>query len=368
MSNCFKSLPIVYSVGERYIITVPVNVPVVMWVKVGDECYYDDANGVLRSDVTVHKMTVPAYELDAAGKYTVCYREIIERKPYFSDLTDVFEAEFKFSPIGDGKINIYNIADAHGDVIHTVAAAKRFEREYGAINMLILNGDIVDHSGNVENFGAIHQIAADISGGNIPVIYSRGNHDLRGICAEKLEYYTPCADGGTTYYTFRLGRVWGLVLDCAEDKNDDHPEYGNCNCCHAFRRRETKFIESVIASAEREYAADGVEYRLVIAHTPFTMSFTEPFDIEKELYAEWVRLLNDNIKPDMLISGHTHSAKVIRHGEADDAYGQNFSTVIGSVKDRKGYFAGCGIVLDGHIAHVVVNDEDNVVLKDEINI
>ncbi len=365
MSNCFKMSPIVYSVGNNYIIAVPVNAPTLMWVKIGDECYYDHSNGILRSDVTVHKMTVPSEKLDASGKYTVCYREVMERKPYFSQVSDVYESQFEFSPVKDGRINIYHIADAHGDVMHTVAAAKCFASEYGAIDLLILNGDIVDHSGTIENFNAIHQISSDISGGSIPVICSRGNHDLRGVCAEKLEHYMPTADGGKTYFTFRQGKIWGMVLDCAEDKSDDHAEYGNCNCCHAFRIEQTEFIKRVIANADKEYAADGVECRLVIAHNPFTMSFPEPFDIEKELYAEWVRLLNENIKPNILLSGHTHSAKIIRPNDEDDAYGQHFATVIGAIQDKK-RFGGCGIVLDGQGALVVMSDENEILSVEKL--
>ena len=67
MDNVLKTTPIVYAIGNDYQIFVPVNVPTVMWVNVNGENYYDDSNGVLRSDVTVHKMTVPMTELDARG-------------------------------------------------------------------------------------------------------------------------------------------------------------------------------------------------------------------------------------------------------------------------------------------------------------
>lgn len=357
-----KWTPIVYAVGDKYIVTVPVDVPTVMWVKVGEECYYDHSNGVLRSDVTLHKMTVPQDELDREARYTLCWREVIERKPYFSDVSEIFEQSFEFTPVKRGRVNVYHIADAHGDTVNTVASARRFEAEYGKIDLLVLNGDIVDHSGDVKNFSAIHKISADVSGGKIPVLCVRGNHDLRGICAEKLSDYIPTAEGGKTYYTFRLGGVWGLVLDCAEDKNDDHPEYGNCNCCHAFRREQTKFIENVIENSEREYRAEGVEHRLVIAHNPFTRRYESPFNIEEELYAYWVKLIGDEIKPELLLSGHLHSASVTFSGDAADGYGQKFPTVVGSIKDHKtGYVAGCGLILDKNHVTAAIVDNDTVV-------
>ncbi|MBO5269618.1 MAG: serine/threonine protein phosphatase, partial [Clostridia bacterium] len=79
-----------------------------------------------------------------------------------------------------------------------------------------------------------HRIAAGVTKGRIPVVFARGNHDTRGKYAERLANHTP-TDNGRSYYSVRLGKLWMLVLDCGEDKNDDHAEYGHTMCCHAFR-------------------------------------------------------------------------------------------------------------------------------------
>ena len=41
--DIFADLPTVYAVGKNYIIIVPVNEPCLMWVRVGDEEFYDDS-------------------------------------------------------------------------------------------------------------------------------------------------------------------------------------------------------------------------------------------------------------------------------------------------------------------------------------
>ena len=194
----------------------------------------------------------------------------------------------------------------------------------------------------MENFDAIHSIAAEISGGRIPVICSRGNHDLRGLCAEKLADYMPNAEG-KTYYTFRVGGVWGLVLDCAEDKPDDHEEYGHMICCHAFRKRETEFIKSVIAKGE--YNEQGIENKVVIVHNPFTHKLKPPFDIEGEVYTEWARLVEDNIKPDLMICGHTHKVGIYERGCEFDDYGQPCTLVVAAEVSGE-HYAGCGFTFD----------------------
>ena len=58
----------------------------------------DDINGILRSNCTTHRMTVPMDRLDAAGEYKICYRIVNERKPYYSDGSDIFEYNSAFYP------------------------------------------------------------------------------------------------------------------------------------------------------------------------------------------------------------------------------------------------------------------------------
>ncbi len=104
--NAFLTTPVVYAVGHDYQIMVPVACETLMWVQVGDRCYYDDSNGILRSNTTTHRMTVPMAELDQAKKYTVCFRRMIERKPYFSVTGDVEYFESEFRPVTKSPVNI----------------------------------------------------------------------------------------------------------------------------------------------------------------------------------------------------------------------------------------------------------------------
>ena len=365
LPSIMKYAPAVFAVKDQYQITIPVHTPTVLWVRVGENTYYDDSNGILRSDTDLHRVSVPMEELDAAGEYTVVWREVIKRRPYFSTVGEEQSATFAFRPIQNDPIRAYMIADAHGLFEEPVGAAKKFEETYGKIDLLILNGDILDHSGEAENFMLYYKIAEALTGGEIPVIISRGNHDLRGKCAEKLADYMP-SENGNSFYSFRLGNLWGVLLDCGEDKNDDHPEYGGTICCHAFRKRETAYLERLIANAAQEYLADGVEHRVVISHVPFTQISQEPFDIEQDLYAEWVKLLNENVKPEVLLSGHVHWAYITKPKDERDAYGMTFPTVVGSqVRTKDLNFVGCGIIMEKGTIRIVFNDS-NEILKDEI--
>ena len=79
-----KTAPAVFAVGENYQIMVSVTAPSLFSVQVGEKTYYDAANGIMRSQSPLHRVTVPMAALDAARGYTVCVRPLVERKPYIT--------------------------------------------------------------------------------------------------------------------------------------------------------------------------------------------------------------------------------------------------------------------------------------------
>lgn len=364
MNSILKTSPAVFAVGNTYQIMVPVTCESLMWVKIGDKCYYDESNGIIRSKVTTHRITIPMEELDSVEKYTLCCRKVFERKPYFSDTSEIIEKEYAFSPLKGDKIIGYQIADAHNMVGSPVDAAKKFEELYGKLDFLIMNGDIPNDSGDINNFDTIYEIADKVTGGHIPIVFSRGNHDTRGIFAENIADHTPCEDGHS-YFSFKLGNIWGIVLDCGEDKTDSHPEYGNTVCCHEFRLKETAYLENTVKN--KEYKKSDVKYKLAIAHVPFTERQPEPFNIEEDLYSHWGELLKNEVKPNLMLCGHMHRLSLDMPGGERDNFNMPCPVSVGSELDtQKNYFAGNGFILSPEKITVVFNDKDKVLEVHEI--
>lgn len=239
--------PAVFAVNREYQIMFYTDAPAFVSVKIANREFFDESNGIMRSLRNIHRVTVPMKLLDEACAYTVCEEPLIERKPYFTETKEIAETEYSFKPVPKKNARAYHIADAHNYIDSPVAAS----RVFGDVDFLIFNGDILNDSGDMNNFFNIYEIASKITGGSRPVVFSRGNHDLRGIYAETFADYTP-SHNGNTYYTFRLGSIWGIVLDCGEDKDDSHPEYGHSVRCHPFRMRETEFIKKTTANAETD--------------------------------------------------------------------------------------------------------------------
>ena len=208
MSEYFNHTPAVFAVDKYYQIMMPCEKPCLFFVKVGDKFYYDESNGIMCSKSEIHRVEIPAVELDKAKEYTICIRPIIIRKVYFSKTENVLEKTYKFYPVPESNIRAYHIADAHNNIEEPIKAAETF----GDIDFLILNGDVIEDSSYPANIMNIYEICSRLTKGERPVIFSRGNHDLRGNFAEKFADYTTTRKGDT-YYSFSIGSIWGILLD-----------------------------------------------------------------------------------------------------------------------------------------------------------
>lgn len=352
--------PSVYAVNDEYQICVLVKRECTMWVEVGGKAYYDHTNGILRSDSFLHIAHVPQEALDAAGGYKVYVREIIERKPYNTICGGVESAEYTFRPlIEKDEYNIINLADSHSQVDAPVASGSYFGND---LDLLIMNGDIIDNSGSIDSFKIPYLISGNITKGQVPCIYSRGNHELRGIYAEQLADYTP-TDNGKSYYTFRLGPVWGIVMDAGEDKADSNPEYGHTVACEAFRDEEGKFLDEVIASEEWK----GASVRLIISHVPLVIKMNAPYNSEEARYAEWSRKLA-KIEPTLWLSGHLHNCFLEAPGDRNNTLGYPCPLVCSSYQNsaNRQHTSGAIILTDDRITaryvteKGVVQDEESV--------
>ena len=363
MSKDILLNPTVCPVRDTYQIMVPVSCEIFLSVKIGENEYFSHVNGIRVSTAPIQRITVPMDELDKAKKYTLVCRKVIKRKAYFTETEDAYELEYDFRPVEKTEgIEIYHISDVHGWADNAIAAAQLLKKKY---DVLILNGDIAEHSDTVEDLMVAYKIASAITKGEYPCVISRGNHDLRGNYAEKLADFMP-GDNGKSYYTFRLGCMWFILTDTGEDKNDCHEAYGYSIACHQFRREETKMIEETIKN--EEYKGDGIKYRFIISHVPFTTPKNEPFNIESDLFKKWSQLLKDHVKPQLMICGHEHKTYISYPGDEQDALGHPCTVLIGSDVDYEGaYYTGTGLTVNESGANVIFNTNHEILEETKVS-
>lgn len=222
-----------------------------------------------------------------------------------------------FNPAADSAtFTVWN--DTHEQATTLTQLAKSLNAS--PTDFLLWNGDITndvrDESRIISQFlaPANQPFAADV-----PLFFSRGNHDVRGRDARFLPNYVT-GPGGEYYYTFRQGPLAAIVLDSGEDKPDDLAVYAGLNNFDAYRTLERSFLEKAIADP----VFTSAPFRVVFVHIPLFWDTEVPTDwpgvwgkdrngkiingwITEDGRAKWHDLLVKG-KIDLVISGHEHKA------------------------------------------------------------
>ncbi len=126
-----------------------------------------------------------------------------------------------------------------------------------------------------------------------PLLYARGNHELRGPFARALAGYVPTPEG-RFYYARDLGPVHLMVLDTTEDKPDDTNVYAQLNRTAPYRAEELDWLREHVKTP-RVAAAP---FRVIAMHQP-------QWGWLADGNASWIALANQ-AKVDLVIAGHDH--------------------------------------------------------------
>ncbi|MBQ3030346.1 MAG: metallophosphoesterase [Agathobacter sp.] len=298
--NGIDKTPVVYAVEDTYQITFTSQAKGEAWVVIDGVEYNDTYAGYRETESTIHKISVPMDVLDKAGEYTVYTRAMILRGPYESLQGKTISATYNWKGVNetDG-INYYVISDNHNTHKTPLAAASYFGDD---LDMLICCGDTVSWIDREADLTQFLYLASDITKGEVPVIYARGNHETKGVKAHEYYNYVG-ADGENYYYTFRLGSIWGIVLDVGEDHGDNFIEYAGVAKFNTYRDEQTVFLDEVLANAENEFNAEGVTYRIAVCHIPLTVKYVN--DHAGAYKNAWIERLNQ-MKLTVLYGGHVH--------------------------------------------------------------
>jgi len=298
--NGIDKTPVVYAVNDTYQITFTTQAKGEAWVVINGVEYNDTYAGYRKTENTIHKIEVPMEALDNASAYTVYTRAMYLRGPYESLQGQTISKTFTWKGVTpeDG-INYYVFSDNHHASKAPAAAANNCGKN---LDFLISCGDTVNWIDNENELTSILYLCSDITKGEIPVIYARGNHETKGVLADEYHNYV-AADGENFYYTFRLKNIWGIVLDIGEDHADDHVEFAGVARFENYRNEQTAFLDEVLENAETEFDAEGIDYRIGICHIPITISTKD--DHIGDLKSTWIERLNQ-MKLSIMYSGHLH--------------------------------------------------------------
>ncbi len=287
---------VVYAVEDDYQIVFSTSDSAVAWVEIGGEKYYDLYAGSMRSVDRVHKVEVPQSVLDAAGGYTVCAKQMIYRGPFGGYTGDTISQSYHFRPVdtSDG-LDYYALSDVHEAVEPAIRAATSRKNT----DFIVLLGDLISMVETEEDAQLTNELAHGITKGEIPVIYARGNHEIKGEYSEVLYKYVG-SKHQEYYYTVTLsGEVFAIVMDLGEDHADDWWEYYGTAQFDLYRQAQTEMLEEIIEDGDYQ----NYRYRLAACHIPIV--YVDRHGYYESFRNEWTDLLNE-IDLDMYLAGHKH--------------------------------------------------------------
>jgi acid phosphatase type 7 len=258
-------------------------------------------DGITDGGGTVHKVRLEGLEPGTAYKYRVNSVEIMKYqayKIYYGDTLTSKLTGFSTIPVKSDRVNFTVINDVHensGKLSSYLRSGKPADQDF-----YFFNGDMVDFlQEQGQLFRGFVDTATKYFASAKPFYYIRGNHETRGYQARSLKEYFDFS-GGRFYYSFDMGPVHFVVLDCGEDKPDDNRYYYGLADYDDYRLEELQWLKSEVKSA----AYRSAKYRVVMVHMPI---------IKEEKQGWGIRFLADNFgtllqtgNVDLMISAHTH--------------------------------------------------------------
>ena len=290
----FSCGPVVYAVEDQYQIVFSTSDNAVSWVEIGGERYYDLYAGSMRSADRVHKVEVPQKVLDSARGYTVCAQQMLYRGPFGGYKGDTISQSYDFRGVdaSDG-LQYYALSDVH-EAVGAAAAACGEDADF-----VVLIGDLISMVETEEDARLASELAHSITGGEIPVIYARGNHEIKGEQAENLYKYVGSRNQGFAYWVTLSDQVFGVVLDMGEDHEDDWWEYYGTAQFDLYRAEQTRMLEQLLEAGDYK----SYPYRMAICHIPIVHVNKHGYFAQTK--ETWTKLLNE-LGADISLSGHEH--------------------------------------------------------------
>ncbi len=289
--------PVVYAVEDKYQIVFGTSTDALGWVEINGKKYTDTYAGSEKSFTRVHKIEVPMKDLDDAGKYSIHSLKFYYRGPFGAIKNENEEIceEYNFRGVdaSDG-LNYYAIADIHMETEGALKAANQNKDK----EFLVLAGDVISLMNTHDDAFYTGKVAHEITKGEIPVVYARGNHEVKGDISEEFYKYVG-SKNGNFYYNFYFDNVYGIVLDLGEDHDDNWWEYYNTAHYDEYREEQAIFLQNELDNHNYE----NYDYKMLVSHIPVCYINTRGnhIPIKKELTS----LLNQ-FDLDIALSGHQH--------------------------------------------------------------
>ena len=308
-------------VGNGITVMWETTVPAYCWVEYGtDTTQLKRARTIVDGQVVcnnyLHKIRIDGLQPGQKYYYRVCSQEILLYQAYkkvFGNTAQSAFSEFTLPATDTDSFTAVVFNDLHQHTQTFRALCQQIKNVN--YDFVVFNGDCVDDPvDHNQATSFISELTEGVCGDRIPTFFMRGNHEIRNAYSIGLrDHYDYVGD--RTYGSFNWGDTRIVMLDCGEDKPDDHWVYYGLNDFTQLRNEQVDFLKKELSSKEFKKAGK----RVLIHHIPLYGNDG------KNLCANlWTKLLE---KAPFNISLNAHTHKYAYHPKGE--LGNNYPVIIG---------------------------------------
>ena len=368
--------------GDGVTVVFEHGTPSVSWIEVREKGsteitkYFQTVNGRVKvySQVLGGKnsaVPVQNYSIRAEGlKPGVTYEYRIKAHKILQHNSDGVTASLTSSNVYTSAWNQFTTQDPNQSEHHIFITSDMHNRpdtlvallnhlDHQTCDRIIYNGDMTNfmQSGDQEPYKGFINSSVSMFAQNKPFEYVRGNHETRGNLSRHIMDYFP-RKSGEIYNAYRWGNLEIILLDCGEDKRDDHSVYNGMAAFNNYREEMARWFKELIETDEFKTA----KYRIVICH--YTMlqnddKVTDEFGGEPHLITLILPLLKQ-CNVDLLISGHYHPKTYTYMGKNYKGKGNQFEEY------NIGNHSAMRIDIENGNIHLKIVSSNGAVLLDKI--
>lgn len=331
-------------VGNGITVMWETTVPAYCWVEYGtDTTQLKRARTIVDGQVVcnnyLHKIRIDGLQPGQKYYYRVCSQEILLYQAYkkvFGNTAQSAFSEFTLPATDTDSFTTVVFNDLHQHTQTFRALCQQIKNVN--YDFVVFNGDCVDDPvDHNQATSFISELTEGVCGDRIPTFFMRGNHEIRNAYSIGLrDHYDYVGD--RTYGSFNWGDTRIVMLDCGEDKPDDHWVYYGLNDFTQLRNEQVDFLKKELSSKEFKKAGK----RVLIHHIPLYGNDG------KNLCANlWTKLLE---KAPFNISLNAHTHKYAYHPKGE--LGNNYPVIIGG-----------GYKMDGATVMILEKKKDELRVK-----
>ena len=331
-------------VGNGITVMWETTVPAYCWVEYGtDTTQLKRARTIVDGQVVcnnyLHKIRIDGLQPGQKYYYRVCSQEILLYQAYkkvFGNTAQSAFSEFTLPATDTDSFTAVVFNDLHQHTQTFRALCQQIKNVN--YDFVVFNGDCVDDPvDHNQATSFISELTEGVCGDRIPTFFMRGNHEIRNAYSIGLrDHYDYVGD--RTYGSFNWGDTRIVMLDCGEDKPDDHWVYYGLNDFTQLRNEQVDFLKKELSSKDFKKAGK----RVLIHHIPLYGNDG------KNLCANlWTKLLE---KAPFNISLNAHTHKYAYHPKGE--LGNNYPVIIGG-----------GYKMDGATVMILEKKKDELRVK-----